>query len=255
MSRRSVRLGRKFDEHVARLQYHELLDAFREAGVETHFLEPDPSLPYMIYARDSSVMTPWGAIITQLESPWRRGEWRPVLEFYERASIPIYDIVTAGSFEGGDFMVLSPGVILCGVSGGRTSSEGLEQVRSWIESEGWTFRSYRFDPFFLHLDTMFAMVAEKLAVMCVDAVEDELVVWIRDQGIEIIDLPFKAFVELGVNVVALGDDRVLVPHGNSDLKDRCRAHGLTVFDPDVSMFTAGGGGVHCMCQPLRRDSV
>jgi N-dimethylarginine dimethylaminohydrolase len=31
--------------------------------------------------------------------------------------------------------------------------------------------------------------------------------------------------------------------------------GFEVYDPDVSMFTKGGGGVHCMAQPLRRDSV
>jgi arginine deiminase len=29
--------------------------------------------------------------------------------------------------------------------------------------------------------------------------------------------------------------------------------GFTVYDPDVTMFTLGGGGVHCMCQALRRE--
>jgi len=31
------------------------------------------------------------------------------------------------------------------------------------------------------------------------------------------------------------------------------ARGLTVLDPDIGMITkGGGGGVHCMCQPLKR---
>ena len=29
--------------------------------------------------------------------------------------------------------------------------------------------------------------------------------------------------------------------------------GFTVYDPDMSMFTLGGGGVHCLSQALRRD--
>jgi arginine deiminase len=32
-----------------------------------------------------------------------------------------------------------------------------------------------------------------------------------------------------------------------------RARGVTVLDPGLSMFTAGGGGAHCMAQALRRE--
>ena len=55
-------------------------------------------------------MTPWGAVITQLQKPFRRGEYAACLRFYLDAGIPIYDLVTAGNVEGGDFMVLKPGV-------------------------------------------------------------------------------------------------------------------------------------------------
>jgi len=223
--------------------------------VTPHVLAADPHLPYQLYARDSSVMTPWGPIITQLHSPWRRGEWKAVLEFYTAQDIPVYDVVTAGSLEGGDFMVLEPGVILCGCSGERTSNEGLEQVRGWVEAEGWDFVSYRFDPFFLHLDVKLAMLSEKLAVVCSQALEDDLLDWLRGRNIELIDISFRAMLELGCNVVALGDDRVMLPADNRELKEKCRAHGLSVIDPDISMITAGGGGVHCMCQPLKRDPV
>ena len=36
--------------------------------------------------------------------------------------------------------------------------------------------------------------------------------------------------------------------------DACKALGLKVYDPDISEISICGGGVHCMCQPLRRDS-
>jgi N-dimethylarginine dimethylaminohydrolase len=54
-------------------------------------------------------------------------------------------------------------------------------------------------------------------------------------------------------VVALGRERVLVPASSKTLIAACRAEGLTVFDPDVSMIANGGGAVHCMCQALSRD--
>ena len=105
------------------------------------------------------------------------------------------------------------------------------------------------------MDVMVSMLAEKLAAVCVDAVEPELLEWIRDRGIEVIDVSVKSALELGVNLVALGDERVLIPHTNTELIEKCRAHGLTVIELEIDMFTAGGGGVHCMCQPLRRDAA
>jgi N-dimethylarginine dimethylaminohydrolase len=62
-------------------------------------------------------------------------------------------------------------------------------------------------------------------------------------------------MQLGSNVVALGNERVLVPASSKNLIAACRAEGLTVYDPDVSMIGNGGGAVHCMCQALRRDHV
>jgi len=253
ISRRTFRLGKRFDPAAARVQYQEMVDAYHRAGVTTHTLAPDPHLPYQLYARDSSVMTPWGGIITQMYSPWRRGEWAAALDFYLANDIPLFDVVTAGSLEGGDFVVVEPGLVVCGISGERTSEEGLAQVRTWIEAEGWEFVEYGFDPFYLHIDCQFAVLAERLAAVCTAALEPEFVDWLRGRGFELVDIGHRQVLELGLNVVALGNDRVLMPAGNDDLAAQCRAHGLEVFDPDISMITPAGGGVHCICQPLRRD--
>jgi N-dimethylarginine dimethylaminohydrolase len=255
VAQRSQRVGLRFDFATAHAQYSEMIDAYRQAGVEVHTLPGSPELPYQIFARDSSAMTPWGALILQPQKPYRRGEYAACLRFYLDSDIPIYDLVTAGNVEGGDLMVLKPGVAICGYSGERSSEPAVRQVQSWFEAEGWEFHTYAFDPHFLHLDVQMGMLAPNLAVVCVEAVEPELVTWLEGQGIRVIAVPYADAMQLGCNVVALGDERVLVPASSKNLIAACRSEGLTVYAPDVSMIGNGGGAVHCMCQALRRDPV
>jgi len=250
---RSHRIGREFDATIARRQHGELIDAFRSADVRVHTLNACGDLPYQVFARDSSVMTPWGAVITQLLKPFRRGEYAECLRFYLSNDIPIYDLITAGNLEGGDFMVLKPGVAICGYSGERSIEAAVLQLKSWFEAEGWEFHTYAFDPHFLHLDVQMGMLAEGLAVVCVEAVEPGLVDWLKSKGIRVLEVTYCDAMQLGCNVVALGNERVLIPASSRSLAALCRAEGLTVFDPDVSMISNGGGAVHCMCQALRRD--
>ncbi|MEE4660802.1 MAG: arginine deiminase family protein [Halieaceae bacterium] len=253
VAQRSERSGLTFDKAVAEAQYGEMIAAYRQAGVTVHTLAAEPGLPYQLYARDSSVMTPWGAIIMQLQKPYRRGEYAAVLRFYLENDIPIYDMVTAGNVEGGDFMLLKPGLAVCGFSGERSIEPAVQQLRGWFEAEGWEFLSYAFDPHFLHLDVQMGMVAEDLAVLCVEAVDPAFVRALTERGIRILDISYGDAMNMGTNVVALGNERVLVPAGNQRLIEQCRAEGLEVLDPDVAMIAAGGGSVHCMCQALRRD--
>jgi N-dimethylarginine dimethylaminohydrolase len=250
--RKYLRRGERFDLETAKTQYQEMVAAYEEAGVRVHRLAPRAELTSEVYARDSSVMTPFGPVISQMHSPWRRGELVPVLEFYLASNIPIYDIVTAGGFEGGDFMMIEPGFALLGCSGERTTDAGAAQVKGWLEQEGWEVRIIRFDPFFLHLDVMCVMLADKLAAVATEIMEEDALQALKDRGIEVIDVPVRQALDLGVNAMALGRDRVLLPAESTTLKAQCRALGLEVFDPELAMITKGGGGVHCMAQPLRR---
>ena len=255
VSKKSIRRNYEFDADIARRQHAEMVDAYRSADVQVHLHEADPALPYQVFARDSSVMTPFGAIITNMANWWRRGENFRAIETYHRLGIPIYDYVTAGHFEGGDFNVIEPGTVLIGWEGdeGRSQQQSALQLRQWFEDEGWEVRLADIDPFYVHIDLMVVMLAPRLAAVCLESTDTDVVDWLRSKQIEIIPVPFKDTLDLGCNVVALGNDRVLLPEHSHVLKEKLRAHGLEVFDPDVSMITPGGGGVHCMCQALRRD--
>ena len=255
ISRATLDSGRSFDPAQARSQHAEMASAYEDAGVRVHLLEPDPALPYQVFARDSSIMTPDGAIVTQLHQWWRRGEYAPVIRFYEEAGIPIRDMVTAAAFEGGDFITVEPGVAVIGNGEERTQEAAARQVAAWLEKDGWEVRIERIPPHYVHIDVLMCMLGERLAAVCIDAASSSLVTWLEQKKVEIVPVSLEDAFGLGVNGVCLGDDRVLSTSSSSALNEQLRSRGITVLDPDLSSFTLGGGGAHCLMQALRRERV
>lgn len=253
--RDSLRRGRQCDPGLARRQHAEMVQAYREAGTECHFLPVDEGTPMQVYARDSSFMTPYGAVICQLANPRRRSEYAPALRFYLDHDVPIYDMVSSGNFEGGDFNIIKPGVALVGYTGQRSEEVAARQIANWFIDEGWEIKLAPIDPFYVHIDLMVCMLTENCAAVCLETTDDEIVDWLKQKNIEIVPASFKETMALGCNVVALGNEKVLSTRAATDLNQKMRALGLQVYDPDMTMFTWAGGGVHCMCQPLRRDAA
>ncbi len=89
---------------------------------------------------------------------------------------------------------------------------------------------------------MVVMLAKKLAAVCIDSTDPEVVRWLKSKNIEIVEVPFQDTLALGCNVVALGNDRVLIPEKSVVLKDKLRALGIEIYDPDVSMNHTGWRG-------------
>jgi N-dimethylarginine dimethylaminohydrolase len=255
ISRATLDSGRTFEPETARAQHGELVGAYEDAGVRCHYLVPDPYLTYQVFARDSSVMTPWGAFITQLRQPRRRGEYAPVIYFYQRTGIPIWHMATAGSIEGGDVMIVEPGAVVIGNGEERTDNRAAKQLAEWFEEQGWEARVEPIPGVFVHIDVLMAIVGEKLAAVCVDLVSGSLVRWLKARGFEILEVPSDDAFKLGVNAISLGDDRVLTGAGATALNEQMEAHGLKLYAPELEMFTLGGGGAHCLGQAVRREPL
>ena len=135
ITRATLEAGHRFDPEVVVEQHAGLVAAYEEAGVRCHFLETEPALPYAVFTRDSSTMGPNGAVITQPAQWWRRGEYAPAIRFYERAGIPIRGMITAGSLEGGDVMIVEPGAVLIGTGEGRTQEVAATQLAAWYRED------------------------------------------------------------------------------------------------------------------------
>jgi N-dimethylarginine dimethylaminohydrolase len=255
ISRATLDSGRRYDPDAARAQHAELVSIYERAGVRCHFLEPDPALPYQVFARDSSVATPSGAVVTQLHQWWRRGEYAAVIRFYQQAGIPLRGMITAGALEGGDVMIVEPGAVLIGAGEERTQDVAARQLAGWIEEDGWEVRIEHIPSRYVHIDVPCAILGDKLAAVCPEVLSTGVVQWLRGKGFDLIEFSADDAFQIGGNAISLGDETILSSAGGAGLNDALRARGLTVHDPDLSMFTLGGGGAHCLGQALRRERL
>lgn len=251
----AARTGVSFDFELAQRQHAEMIAQYEAKGVSCHFIEADEALHRNFFARDNSVMTPWGPLICHMQVKCRRADYASVIKFYQANEIPIWQFATAGHFEGGDFVILRPGLVLLGYCGERSEKEGSEQVARFIEAEGWEALVAPISREFVHMDGLVVPVAENLLVTCTDAMEPWLVKWLEDRGFAFVDVSYREARNLGVNLMSLGDDRILAMTGAPELVGKLRALGFDVCEIDLSMFTLGGGGIHCLSQALRRERL
>ena len=91
--------------------------------------------------------------------------------------------------------------------------------------------------------------------MCSEVLPAGAVQWLRDKGFDLIEVSAEQAFTLGVNGISLGEERVISATGAQELNAALHARGLTVIELDLSMFTLGGGGAHCLGQALRRERV
>lgn len=247
--------GHKLDPELAASQHAALVSAYEEAGVRVHFLDPDPALPYQVFSRDSSTMGPNGTVVTQPAQWWRRGEYAPVIRFHQEAEIPIRGMVTAGSLEGGDVMIVEPGSVVIGAGETRTQRVAADQLAGWFREDGWEARVQPIPERYVHIDVLMAVVAEKLAAVCSEVLPGATVDWLKGKGFDLIEVSEEQAFTLGANAISLGSGRVLSASGAEELNGALRARGLEVIELDLTMFTLGGGGPHCLSQALARERL
>lgn len=249
------RMGHRFDKQKAMRQHRQMVDVYEKSGVRVHWAEADEGLPSSVFTRDSSFMTPWGAVVASIQTPPRRRDYAVAAEFYHKAKIPIWKWVTAGHFEGGDFCILKEGVALLGWSGDRSTKEGAEQVEGWLKEKGWEVLVAPIPPQFVHMDAVVVMLEKGLALVCEDALQPYALDFIKQKHeIDVIKVAYADCVKLGGNLVSLGNRRVLSMNHNVNVNRQLRDAGFDVTSVDYDMFALGGGGVHCSCHELHREA-
>ena len=240
------------DRAISLKQHDEFASVFIQEGIEVSWVKVGPDCPWQAATRDAGVNTPHGVLVGRFRYLERKGE-----EIYakrthqELGETLLPKQITRGSMEGGDCYWLDERTLVIG-NGNRSTYAGFENAREILAEHGIRVFVIEFLSKWNHLDIIFQPVADKLAVVCEDAIPEYFIGMLEGLGWELIRVPGEYALKTEINMLAIGNDRVVSFRGNR-LNEKLRAHGLTVFDPEFSMFAMGGGGPHCFSFELERE--
>jgi len=74
-----------------------------------------------------------------------------------------------------------------------------------------------------------------------------------DRKFDIIEMPTENAMQVFVNVLALGSEKILSFKQNVALNKKLRGLGFEVLDPSLEENTKGGGGPHCLTFEVERE--
>ncbi len=252
VTRERLRDGFTTSTEVAAMQHNHLHGALTERGVTCHILPATPTMADLCFTRDIAVATPWGLVALKPALPHRMCEADHIADTARSwLSRPVARIDT-GTIEGGDVCIARAGLLVVGISGERTDDAGADALAARFEFDGWDVLRYRFDPHFLHLDTLFCMLDAHTALACVEVLDDAFLEALGARGIRLLPVTYKEARLLGCNVLSIDGHTILAGSATPRVSASVRAAGFEVIELDIGQFAACGGGLHCLTMPLAR---
>ena len=246
------------DAGRAREQHDALAQAFRDAGVAVHYVEPDDvPPPNLMFLADLMFTTPEGAILGRPASTVRAGEERFVARRLADLGIPILRSVRgSGTFEGADAAWVDAGTVLLATAL-RTNAEGAAQVASLLQEMGVEVVPVGLPYGSMHLMGVLRFFDRDLAVAWPGRVPYVAVAALRARGTTVLFLPDEqeAVHGMALNFVTLGPRRILMAADNPITRAFYEAAGVACQAVVVDELLKAAGGIGCLTGVLERETV
>ena len=240
----------------AQAQHEALAEAYRNAGVTVHALDPaETPPPNQMFMADLFFMTPEGAVLARPASAVRAGEERWVARRLADLGVPILRILRGGAvFEGADALWIDEGSVILG-RGLRTNDEGVAQVSALLSDLDVRPVVVDLPHGTIHLMGILRFVDKDLAVAWPRRLATAGVEALRARGIEVVFLPDEdeARNNRALNLVCLGPRRILMPAGTPVTEAFYRSLGIDCVTVEVGELATAAGAIGCLTGVLRRD--
>jgi N-dimethylarginine dimethylaminohydrolase len=243
------------DPQLAIDQHNSLAMAFKEEGVEVHYLDPPgtPS-PNLMFVADLMFMTPEGVILARPASTVRAGEERWVARRLAELGIPILKSLRGGGvFEGADAAWIDPDTVMV-ATGIRTNHEGAYQVTSVLEEMDVDVIHVGLPYGSMHLMGTLRIVDKDLALCWPGRVPYDAVTELRERGFTISFIPDveEALQGMALNFVTIEPMKVLMPGGNPKSESFYKDLGIEYKVVEVDELIKAAGAIGCLSGILER---
>jgi arginine deiminase len=254
----AVQMLDRIDLGRAQAQHDAMAQAFRDAGVEVHYVEPDQAAPpNLMFVADLLLSTPEGIVLARPASTVRAGEERLVARRLAQLGMPILRSIRGrGTFEGADAAWLGPDAALV-ATGLRTNPEGAAQVSELLWEMGIEAVPVGLPYGAMHLMGTLRFAGPDLAIAWPGRVPFAAVEALRGRGFELLFLPAFPGEEqrAALNFVTLGPRRILMPAGNPHSQAFLEAAGIDCRTVAVDELLKAAGGIGCLTGVLEREGL
>lgn len=239
-------------DQVKALKEHDALIALYEKNdVEVVILDPAEDLTSMVFARDFGFNLKEGVVLGKFKETIRQQETELYAGKLEALGVPIIARCTEGVVEGGDFWHLDNKTLAIGKLQ-RSNTQGIENIRHQLAAYGYEIIEVASDPRYLHLDMIFNIVGEKLAVAYWEGLPKAFQNYLNHHDYDIIHIDEAGVFKHFSNLQALGNKKVISLKANIHVNNELANRGYKVFELDAVEILKTGGGPHCMTFPLIR---
>lgn len=250
----AVQMLQAIDAEKARMQHDRIAQAYRDAGVTVHYVEPwDVPPPNLMFVADLMLMTPEGAIVGRPASTVRAGEEPYVARRLSELGIPILRTVRGtAAFEGADAAWVDPSTVLL-ATGLRTNAEGAAQVGGLLREMGVDVIDIGLPYGAMHLMGQLRLVDRDLAIAWPGRAPYAAIEALRARAYSVVLLPDEdESRRQAANFVVLGPREVLMPGGNPVTSSFYEGLGIKVHTVEIDELVRAAGGIGCLTGVLER---
>jgi N-dimethylarginine dimethylaminohydrolase len=239
-------LKENIDIDKAVSQHKAFVEALEDNGSEVIHLQPSPEFNEQVFTRDIGFTIHDQFFVASMNTDVRRGEVKTLKHWLEENEVPYTELLH--SIEGGDVLVDEENIWI-GVSG-RTNQLAIQSLRNQLTP--YTVHELPLREDILHLDCVFTIISSEWALVYPPAFSDGDLETIK-KHYNIITVTDEEQFQMGPNVLAIGDGKIISLTQNQALNKRIRAEGFDVMELDLSEIIKSGGSFRCCTLPLIRE--
>ncbi len=228
------------------LQHKQFVDTLEKNGSEVIHLPASPEYNEQVFTRDIGFTIHDQFFVASMNTEVRRGEVETLKTWLKEGEIPYRELLH--SIEGGDVLVDEENIWI-GVSG-RTNQLAIQSLRNQLPQ--YTVHEMPLREDILHLDCVFTIISSDWALVYPPAFSKEDLKTIK-RHYHTITVTDREQFQMGPNVLAIGDGKIISLIQNEALNERIRAEGFQVIELDLSEIIKSGGSFRCCTLPLIRE--